>query len=136
MLGLFLTPDFARYLVSGASATAVNMGSYALLTRLGLGNVPSTAVSWFLAVLTAYFLNRHFVFRVAKTGRAMPFWREMGAFCAARGGTGLMDVLFMFVTVDLLSLHPTWMKFVSNLIVGVVNYLVGKLVIFRRKREG
>ena len=56
--------DFLVYCVFGAMATAVNMLSYELLYSLwGLANVPSVALSWFLAVTFAFFTNRYIVFR-------------------------------------------------------------------------
>ena len=57
--------DFIIYCIFGAMATAVNMLSYEILYRmLGLMNVISVALSWFLAVTFAFFTNKYIVFKV------------------------------------------------------------------------
>ena len=45
----------------------------------------------------------------------------------------IIDVVFMFITVDLMTLPPLACKFISNIIQGIINYLAGKLIIFRKK---
>ena len=79
--------DFLVYCVFGAMATAVNMLSYELLYSLwGLANVPSVALSWFLAVTFAFFTNRYIVFR-RRDGEVMrhsiPF--ELGSSSSPKG---------------------------------------------------
>ena len=126
--------DFFVYCIFGALATLVNMLSYELLyKRLGLMNVPSTALSWFLAVTFAFFTNKFIVFRAAGAleDRKRSLMGELVWFYACRASSGVLDVVIMFIAVDLLSLNHTLWKFISNLVVGLFNYIAGKFFIFR-----
>lgn len=125
--------DFLVYMVFGACATAINMGSYALFYNyLGVPNVPSTAIAWFLAVSFAFVTNKLIVF-ASKSFAIKRVLFELASFFSCRIATGLLDIFIMWLTVDVLNLNPLLWKFISNLIVGIVNFTVGKLVIFRKK---
>lgn len=128
--------DFLVYCVFGAMATAVNMLSYELLySAWGLANVPSVAFSWLLAVTFAFFTNRYIVFRGRK-GEVMKHSMlfELGSFYLCRAASGLLDVAIMFVAVDVMMWQHTLWKFISNLVVGLCNYLAGKFFIFAKRK--
>ncbi len=128
--------DFLVYCVFGAMATAVNMLSYELLySAWGLANVPSVALSWLLAVTFAFFTNRYIVFRGRK-GEVMKHSMlfELGSFYLCRAASGLLDVAIMFVAVDVMMWQHTLWKFISNLVVGLCNYLAGKFFIFAKRK--
>ena len=59
--------------------------------------------------------------------------REAASFGAARAFSGVLDLAFMWVTVDLAHFHDLWMKIISNVIVVILNYLFSKLLIFKKK---
>lgn len=125
--------DFFIYCIFGAMATGVNMLGYHLLYDVaGIRNVPSTFLAWLFAVTFAFFTNKFFVF-VSFDRSPGTVMKELAGFFSCRISTGVMDVVFMYVTVDLLDMPPVLFKFISNLMVGIINYLVGKLVIFKRK---
>ena len=125
--------DFFIYCIFGAMATLVNMGSYELLyAKAGLANTPSVVIAWFLAVTFAFFTNKFIVFK-NRGMKAIQVVRELAMFYSARFSTGVIDVVFMFITVDLLTFPPLVCKFLSNIIQGIINYLAGKLIIFRKK---
>lgn len=122
---------FVRYCIVGALATALETGLYMLFYEvLGIPNVVSTFVAWFLTVVFAFFTNKYFVYK--KKGSNSVF-KELLGFFSCRAGTGVFNLVWMFVTVDLLSWWPLGMKLLSALIVGIINYLVGKLMIFKTK---
>ena len=126
--------DFLVYCVFGFMATAVNMLSYELLFRLaGMPNVPAVALSWVLAVTFAFFTNKFIVFR-HEEGKKKSLVSQLGFFYLCRAASGLVDVVIMFVSVDIFALNHTVWKFISNLAVGVCNYLAGKFFIFRGKK--
>ena len=70
---------------------------------------------------------------VYKSKEGERIFKELLSFFSCRIGTGVFNIVWMFVTVDLLSWSPLWMKLLSALIVGIINYLVGKLMIFKKK---
>ena len=122
---------FIRYCIAGAAATLLETGLYMLMYEmLGIYNVVSTFLSWFITVLFAFVTNKYFVYR-AKGGERIV--KELLSFFSCRIGTGVYNILWMFITVDVLSWNPLWMKLVSALIVGIINYVVGKVMIFKKK---
>ena len=122
---------FIRYCLVGALATALETGLYMLFYEvMGIPNVISVFVAWFLTVLFAFVTNKYFVYR-AKGGERIV--KELLSFFSCRIGTGIYNILWMFITVDVLSWNPLWMKLFSALIVGIINYVVGKVMIFKKK---
>lgn len=52
---------------------------------------------------------------------------------AGRVATGLMDIAIMYVSVDLLGANDVVMKILSNVLVIILNYVISKLMVFRKK---
>lgn len=124
---------FLLYCVYGFLATALETGLYSLFfIVLEFSNSVSTLVSWFLTVVFAFFTNKLFVYR-SRDWSAGVFFGELAAFFSARLTTGVFNFVLMLVTVDYLGLDGVVMKIISALFVGAANYLIGLLVIFRRK---
>lgn len=125
---------FILYAIFGVLTTVVNIAAYWLCTRvIGLGTVPSTVIAWFLAVFFAYITNRRLVFESEAAGMR-EILIEILKFFAMRAATGIFDIVFMYVTVDVLHWNDVAMKFISNVIVIVLNYLASRLVVFKRKK--
>ncbi len=127
--------DFIIYCIFGFAATLVNMISYELLfRRAGLDNVPSVMLSWFLAVTFAFFTNKYIVFSVKGAKSRHTIIQELLYFYLMRAASGVLDVAIMYIAVDILALNHTIWKFISNLAVGVCNYLAGRLFIFAKEK--
>ena len=128
--------DFIIYCIFGAMATTVNMLSYEILYRmLGLMNVISVALSWFLAVTFAFFTNKYIVFKVKGARNRHSFLAELGYFYLCRALSGVLDIAIMFVAVDIMAWNHTLWKFIANLAVGICNYLAGRFFIFAKKSD-
>lgn len=127
--------DLIPYVIFGVLTTIVNYASYWLFAHpLGCGTVFSTAVAWLLSVLFAYVTNRRWVFHSTARG-AKAVGKEFAAFLAARISTGLLDMLVMYVFVDVLGWNDMIMKLASNVIVVILNYIFSKFFIFKKKEE-
>ena len=136
ILGLYKKhKDVVPYLVFGVLTTAVNVVSYALLSRVfKLGTVPCVIIAWFLAVLFAYLTNRRWVFKSrARTRKEIT--REVVSFFGCRLATGVLDWLIMIVFVDGLHMNDILIKIIANIVVIVLNYVASKLVIFKASRR-
>ena len=118
------------YLVFGVLTTLVNIVVFMFLSNLlELGTVPANVISWFLSVLFAYFTNRKWVFK----SKGDNGFKEGVAFFSGRIFTGVLDTAVMFVSVDIMGWNNLLMKIVSNIVVIVLNYLISKFLVFRRK---
>ena len=127
--------EIILYLIFGVLTTAVNIVVYFICSRfLHLEVLSSNIIAWLLSVLFAYFTNRKFVFK-SKAEEISTILKECINFFLGRLGTGILDTVIMFVSVDLLAFKDVVMKVLSNIIVIVLNYLISKLLVFRMKGE-
>ena len=125
--------DFFVYMIFGAMATAINTFGYAFLYEVvHIPNVISTVLALIVTIIFAFFTNKVFVYR-SKGWKPSQLWKEASGFLLCRTLTGIFDVVFMYVSVDVLDFIPVLMKFIAAIFVGIANYLVGKLLIFSRK---
>mgnify|MGYP000697766045 FL=1 len=116
----------------GVMTTIVNVAVYSLFYEvLSIGNILSTVVSWGLAVAFAFVTNKLFVFE-SRSLKAKTVLKEVTNFILCRVGTGLVEVIMMYVFVDILSYNGTIMKLLTNIIVIILNYVASKLIIFQR----
>lgn len=121
------------YIVFGVLTTAVNIVSYWVLTRMFHCSVNvSTVIAWVLSVLFAYVTNRTWVFE-SRAEKTRDVIREIISFFAARLSTGALDWLIMFIFVTKLALPDMVIKIASNVIVIILNYILSKFLVFRKK---
>lgn len=124
-----------RYAFFGVMTTIVNVAVYSLFYEvLSIGNILSTVVSWGLAVAFAFVTNKLFVFE-SRSWKVKTALKEVTNFILCRVGTGLVEVIMMYVFVDILSYNGTIMKLLTNIIVIILNYVASKLIIFQRSKK-
>lgn len=58
--------EIILYLFFGGCTTLVNIVSYYMCSRIGMGTAVSTVIAWVLSVLFAYATNRKFVLMIFK----------------------------------------------------------------------
>lgn len=126
--------DLVPYAVFGVLTTLVNIASYWLFAHpLYLPVMVSTVLAWVLSVTFAYLTNRKWVFHSeADTTKAVV--KEVVSFFACRIGTELVDLVAMFIFVDLLHLNDMAVKVIANIVVIILNYAASKFVIFRHEK--
>lgn len=131
--------EAVNYLFFGFLAFLVNMVAYAAAARvLGADNekvllvLIATSFAWIAAVLFAYWTNRTFVFKSRITDKA-GIWKEFFSFVGARVVTGGMELVIMYVMVDMVHVDDMISKFICNVVVIISNYIFSKLWIFKKK---
>ena len=123
--------SYILYVVFGAGTTLVNFASYYLFYNvLGLPNVPSVVISQLLAISFAFITNKIWVFE-SKSFDGKTLAHEIPTFFGARLATLLLDVLIMYLAVDVFHFNSTLWKLISNVIIIILNYIASKLFIFR-----
>ncbi len=126
---------FIIYMVFGFLATVLETFLYWLFYEiLGISNMVSTVIAIFITITFAFFTNKIFVYQ-SKEWRLRLVVKELLSFYWFRALTGLFNMGFMYVTVDLLAWWPVGMKAIAAVLVGIMNYLLGLLVIFRKKEK-
>lgn len=121
------------YLFFGVVTTVVNMVVYYLCYHLwGVSSDLSTVIAWVIAVLTAFLTNKPFVFG-SHDWSPKVLLPEAGSFFGCRLGSGLVELVLMHITVEMLGWPGMLMKLLVNVIVVILNYVASKLLVFRKK---
>lgn len=96
-----------------------------------LSTILSTVLAWIIAVLFAYVTNRKWVFK-SEEKTVKGIFREVIYFFSCRFLTGVLDVVIMYIFVDVLLMNDVFIKIMSNILVIIINYVASKLFIFRQ----
>lgn len=124
---------FLAYGIFGVFTTFVNVAIYHFCYNMvAMSNTLSNIVSWFFAVFFAYITNKLWVFE-SKTWKWKVLCKEVPAFISCRLATGIMDLLIMYVSVDVMHGPAVLMKLLSNVLVIILNYVFSKLIIFKKR---
>ena len=127
--------EIVSYVFWGVMTTAVNYVSYLLLTEgLQVHYLAGTVVAWVLSVLFAYFVNKLFVFQ-SKDWAWRVALRELWQMVAARLFSLGLEMAIMWFFVDTLSCNHLLVKLAANVVVVIVNYVLSKFIIFKRKPD-
>ena len=120
--------EFITYLLSGSLTTAVNYTLYLLL--LGIHTCLSYSKQPLLdgAVLTAYLLNRKWVFHSRNNPR-----RQFLSFVALRFLTLLVENTLLWFSVQHIFLPPLPAKICVSVITVLANYFLCKYGIFKKE---
>ncbi len=119
-------------------------------------NFLNNTLNWVAGVSFAYPLNRKWVFK-SKNPHVM---QEYGKFALSRVSTWAVDVIIMWIFVNLWTFIPLiekvalsqgkaftedtlvtinyWIAkiFISSVVVTIVNYIFSKLLVFKKKKDG
>ena len=126
--------EIVNYVIAGGVTTLVSLGTYYLLTNLLLNPKDvfqlqiSNVVSWIVSVATAYIINRIFVFRSENSN----IFKEISMFYIARIGTLIIDMLSMFILVNIIGLNDKISKIIVQFIIMILNYVFSKFLIFKK----
>ncbi len=121
------------YLFFGGLTTLISLITYYLLTLtiLNVNNALelqiANIISWITGFTFAYFTNREYVFNSKNKD-----FKEFIKFFLSRIFTLVLDMLIMYIFVTKLKYNNVIFKLVSQIIVIVTNYVVSKLIVFKK----
>ena len=127
--------EIINYLIVGVLTTIVSwaaawIAEQLLDANISWQNAVINTISWVAGVVFGYFTNRKYVFK--STNPQM--MKEFVSFASGRISTLLLDVVIMFVTVNLLHMHYWVAKiFISAVLVMIANYVLSKVFVFKKK---
>lgn len=120
-----------NYLIFGFLAFVLNYILYFIFAdALSMHYMAATALSWVLTVVFAYWTNRTFVFR-SQNKDASSVVKEFISFIGARVATEVLEIVLMYVMVDVLTINDKISKLVCQTIVILANYVLSKIWIFK-----
>lgn len=121
------------YLFFGALTTFVSILSFFLAgTVLKINVHIANTISWVLAVTFAFLTNRVWVFD-GKCKTKRDFFIQARDFYGGRLATYFVEELILLVFVNLLSFNQDIVKIVAQFVILVLNYIVSKFFVFRKK---
>lgn len=127
------TPEMISYIIFGVLTTIINIAVFQAANRmLHWSWQAANILAWILAVLFAFVTNKKFVFKSKSTEPAV-LGKEFAEFVGARVLSLGVDYLCMWLLIDACGWENLWAKIVDNFLVIAINYVLSKLVIFRKK---
>ena len=120
------------YLVFGVLTTVVNYIVYLPCYNLmGINASVSNMIAWVAAVAFAFLTNKPFVFQSYdwSAGVVIP---ELTKFMGTRIGSGALETLILFLSVDLSGMNGNVWKLLTSVLVVILNYIGSKLLVFRK----
>ena len=119
-----------NYLIVGGLTTLVSIVSFGLCSKaMDLDLITSNILSWICAVLFAYYTNRLFVFR-SKNKNVI---KEFISFTGSRVLTLLLDTGLIVLMVKFMKIDELIAKIIVQFIIVIANYIISKLIVFRKK---
>lgn len=126
---IFEKKEAIRYLFWGVITVVVNYVSYILLKII----MPYQAANLISIVFTkvfAYCTNKKFVFQTETNLKEQA--KEIVRYILGRGITGLIDFFGLIILTELLLVDDRLGKMIMIVVTTVLNYLFGKLFVFRK----
>ncbi len=125
-----------NYLIFGFLAFVLNYILYFIFAdALSMHYMAATVISWVLTVVFAYWTNRTFVFK-SQNKEISAIVKEFISFIGARVATEVLEIVLMYVMVDLLVINDKISKLVCQTIVILANYVLSKIWIFKKSSPG
>ncbi len=122
--------ELRRYLLVGLSTTIINLAIYHLFVTCGMEYWYANALAIICSKVYAYLANKLQVFRSACHGWREHLW-ELLRFVMARGFTGIVDYFGLIFAVEALGADKVIAKYAIQMIVIILNYIMGKKLVFR-----
>ena len=122
--------EIINYLFIGGCTTIVSIVSYTIFLKVfNIHYQISNVLSWILAVAFAYVTNKIFVFN----SKNKNILKELFLFVQYRIYSLLVDMLCMFILIDLIKIDDLIAKIIVQIIVVIINYVFSKLFVFKKK---
>ena len=121
------------YLIFGILTVIINISSYIFITRiLKLEILTSNIIAWIIAVIFAYITNKLYVFQ-SKTRTNKELIKEFSSFVSCRVLSLLLEIILMYIMINIMFINDFIVKIFTNIIVIVLNYILSKIIIFKKK---
>ncbi len=126
--------EILNYLIVGAIGVVISVVSYALSRWIGFNIVTSNIISWIIAVLCMYIMNKLFVFKT-KLENKKALFKEFISFITARVFTLIVETLILYFGTNLLHINDLFVKVIAQIVIIILNYILSKLIIFNKNKN-
>ena len=130
--------EIIAYLIVGVLTTLVSWGACWIFEAtllnpdFGWQNAMINTLGWVAGVLFGYVTNRKYVFKSTNPH----ILKKFSQFAGARVSTWILDIVIMYVTVNLIQMNYWIAKiFISTVLVMIANYVFSKVFVFKKEKK-
>lgn len=121
--------EIINYLIFGVLTTLISIVTYAIFTKVfHIDYLISNVLSWIIAVLFAYITNKIYVFE-SKSKKNI---KEITSFFFFRVVSLIIEMIILYIFVDILHIDDLVTKIIAQIIVIVSNYVFSKVFVFKK----
>ena len=133
MISLQKYKETILYLIFGVLSTLINILVYFIASRVFYLNlIQSNMIAWVIAVIFAFVTNKFLVFQ-SKGLEKKVLLKEFSSFIGCRAFSCIVEIVLMYFMINLLKINDVIVKIITNIIVIIINYILSKILIFRKK---
>jgi putative flippase GtrA len=122
------------YLLFGGLSFLLNMGLFYLIHQtLGWNELVNNIICWVVCVLFQFFTNRIWVFD-GHVDSTADFFKQMASFFGGRLFTLAVEEAILAVFITWLHFGAMPVKLSAQVAVIVLNYIISKWIIFKKKK--
>lgn len=123
------------YVLVGLTTTAVNLIIYQGLLFFNVDYKIANIFAVILCKVYGYFANKLIVFK-SHCDNWKELLKELVRFIMARGFTGVVDYFGLIFVVEVCNCDKVISKYAISVLVIVLNYILGKKMVFNKNRKG
>ena len=125
--------EIILYIIFGVLTTAINIICFYILDKLGVNTYINNTISWILSVLFAFITNKIYVFESYDKDKKT--WLKEGTkFFGARIFSYFVDMGTIYFLLEIIHIPKMISKIISNILVIIINYILSKLIVFKKKQ--
>lgn len=130
-----LNKETISYVIFGILTTIVNLISYYFFSSIiNINYLISNTISWIISVVFAYITNKFYVFN-SKDKKKDVMVKEFIKFVNCRLTSGVIEILLLFLLVDMMKVNDIISKLAIGVIVVVLNFIFSKIFVFQKVNQ-
>ena len=118
-------PQFARYLVSGGSAAALELGSYKFMLVTNVWYLAAATISAGIGLVSAFIFHKHFVFQKKENTRS-----HVIRYIVLQSANAVAQIFFVYLFVEFFSIDEFFAKILGIGIVVSWNFFLYKFFVY------
>lgn len=132
-IGSIINIQFISYGIFGILTAMINIGLYQILIYFSLNYKYANFITLVVTKILSYIVNKLFVYK-SRTQNLIELLKEFCMFIVTRGFTMLIDYFGLIFLVDILRYNENTCKYLSAIIVIIINYFLGKKHVFKMEK--
>ena len=130
-----LNKETISYVIFGILTTIINLISYYFFSNIiNINYLISNIISWIISVSFAYVTNKLYVFN-SKDKNKDSVIKEFIKFVNFRLTSGVIEMILLFLLVDMIRVNDIISKLVIGVIVVVLNFIFSKIFVFQKVNQ-